>query len=295
METTRLRGPGRAPGPRGPGRTPSRRRLPPRTRARATTLFPLPDPVPPPPGGGGTGPGREPADPPPPKGAERSAPAEVPAAPGPLPWGRRVRLAVGERVRVERRAVAALCLVLLVAAGFGVQHLWAARPRAVPAVEPAAATAEAVVAEAARPPGKVVVDVAGDVGEPGIYTLPSGSRVADAIEAAGGSDPDADTTGLNRARVLADGEQIVVGTPPAAPGPAGAPAAQPAPGGEPRLSLNAATAAQLETLPGIGPVLAGHILAHRERHGPFTSVEQLGEVTGIGERRLAELRDRVTL
>ncbi|MDT0345308.1 ComEA family DNA-binding protein [Streptomyces litchfieldiae] len=246
-------------------------------------------------------------------GAPPGEPAAEPGAGGGrrLPPLRRARLALAERLPawarprcgVEPRTLAALCLVLVVAAGFAVHHYWTGRPRAVPAAERASAEAEVPAAvpgaepsPSASPSGAgggatVVVDVAGDVVEPGIYTLPSGARVADAIEAAGGGEPGADTGGLNRARVLVDGEQIVVGGEPArAPVPGGPPGATAGP-----VSLNAATAEELGTLPGIGPVLAGHIVTYRTEHGPFTSIDQLGEVTGIGERRLADLRDRVTL
>ncbi|UCM87879.1 ComEA family DNA-binding protein [Streptomyces marincola] len=239
----------------------------------------------------------------------------------PLPWRRRARLALGERLPswcrlrcgLEPRAVAALCVVLLVATGFAVHHWWSGRPRQVAAVEQAAAGTTARPAEpaasSAAPPGAaegdpaappdppaasspgVVVDVAGEVREPGVYTLPAGARVSDAIEAAGGAPGDA-ADGINRARVLVDGEQVLVGgEPQAAPPPTGAPGAS-TPGAP--ISLNTATAEQLQDLPGVGPVLAGRIVAYRTERGAFTSVEQLGEVTGIGERRLAELRDRVT-
>ncbi|RKN12219.1 ComEA family DNA-binding protein [Streptomyces radicis] len=208
---------------------------------------------------------------------------------------------------MEPRALVALAVVLVVALGFAAHHVWTGRPRAaavaerVPAAEsdrsteeggPSAAPEDAEdSAGSAGSGGEVVIDVAGDVVEPGLYTLPAGSRVADAIEAAGGSEPGAPTEGLNRARPLVDGEQIVVGGEPTAPGAAaGPPGAEGGP-----ISLNSATAEQFETLPGIGPVLAGRIVTHRETHGPFTAVEELGDVTGIGERRLADLRDRVTL
>ncbi|RBM20281.1 DNA-binding protein [Streptomyces sp. PT12] len=253
-----------------------------------------------------------PTESPPDVAAEATAAEEAPR----LSRWARARLAVGERCGIEPRALVALAVVLVVALAFAVHHVWTGRPRAAAVAErvtaaesdraaeegdPSAApdgavgsggsAAPAGVGGSAGAAGEVVIDVAGEVAEPGLYTLPAGSRVADAIEAAGGSEPGTPTEGLNRARPLVDGEQIVVGGEPVAPGPAAGP-----PGAEGGLiSLNSATAEQLETLPGIGPVLAGHIVTHRETHGPFTAIDELGDVTGIGERRLADLRDRVTL
>jgi competence protein ComEA len=218
--------------------------------------------------------------------------------------GERLPSWVRLRCGLEPRTFAALCLVLVVAAGFAAHRLLDARPAAVAVTETAAPTPSpaptaspapaGVPGDAATsPPASVVVDVAGRVAEPGVYTLPAGARVADALDAAGGVRPGTDTGGLNRARVLLDGEHVLVGEtpPPGQPPPPAAPAAPAAAGGV--VSLNAATAAQLQELPGIGPVLADRILAWRDTHGGFTSVDQLGEVAGIGDRRLAELRDHV--
>ena len=133
----------------------------------------------------------------------------------------------------------------------------------------------------------VVVHVAGLVAAPGVFELPVGSRVVDALEAAGGVQPGVDTSTLNLARVLIDGEQIAVGVP-AAPDAGGS-----GPGGDPSpglpLDLNTATEAELDSLPGIGPVLAGRIVAWRGDHGAFTAVEELLEVSGIGTATLADL------
>lgn len=142
--------------------------------------------------------------------------------------------------------------------------------------------------------GQVVVDVAGKVRRPGIVQLPAGSRVVDALEAAGGPRRGVDLTGLNLARVLTDGEQVVVGL----PGPAG-PAAVAAPGSAPAggtlVNLNTATQAELETLPGVGPVTAGSILEWRAEHGAFSSVDELLEISGIGDATLAEIAPHVTI
>jgi competence protein ComEA len=165
----------------------------------------------------------------------------------------------------------------------------------------------------APPPNQpVVVSVVGLVTTPGLVTLAPGARVADAVSAAGGALGGADTIGLNMARHVADGEQVVVGIAPAAGEPVAlgssvksADAPTPAPDG-PRpsskaagatpdqpIDLNSATVEQLDTLPGIGPVTAAAIVAWRDVNGSFASVDQLGDVDGIGPARLEKLRDLV--
>jgi competence protein ComEA len=138
--------------------------------------------------------------------------------------------------------------------------------------------------------GELVIDVVGKVKHPGIVTVPAGSRVHDAIAEAGGVRGRVDPSTLNMARVLADGEQIIVGQEPVASAPAGG--VSTATGS--RISLNTATLEQLDTLPGIGPVTAQAILDHRTEHGPFTSVDDLLDVKGIGEATLDDFRDQVT-
>ncbi len=139
----------------------------------------------------------------------------------------------------------------------------------------------------AAPP--LVIDVAGKVRRPGIVELPAGSRVVDALDAAGGARPGVRTAGLNLARPLVDGEQIVVGlevpTIPAVAAPPGAVSTTT------QLSVNVNTAGQpeLETLPGIGPVTAQAILDYRAENGAFTSVDQLLDVSGIGDATLADI------
>jgi competence protein ComEA len=235
-------------------------------------------------------------DPAPPTGPPAPAPAPEAAAqepPSPVPRPSAVsRLATWLFVRcgVELKTVAALGMVLLAAAGFAVHHFWTGRPHTV-AVPPA--TRAAVPRPSPGPPpavaakARLVVDIAGKVRNPGLRKLPSGSRVADALRAAGGAVPGADTSALNLARLLADGEQILVGAP--APLPSGtSPSGPSAP-----VSLGTATLDQLETLPGVGPVLAQHILDYRARHGGFASIDQLNDVTGIGDRRFADLKPLV--
>ncbi|MDT5019364.1 MAG: competence protein ComEA [Mycobacterium sp.] len=161
-----------------------------------------------------------------------------------------------------------------------------------------------------HPEGPVVVSVVGLVNKPGLVTVDAGARIADVLTAAGGTIDGADLMGLNLARRVSDGEQIVVGIAPApgeptemgssigtGTGPA-APADAPAtPGNDTAagglVDLNTATVEQLDTLPGIGPVMAAAIVAWRDANGRFASVDQLGDVDGIGPARLEKLRDLV--
>ncbi|GAA4051581.1 hypothetical protein GCM10022233_22890 [Streptomyces shaanxiensis] len=228
------------------------------------------------------------------------------------------------RCGLERRSVVALTVVLVLAAGFAVQHFWSGRtqsvraPEVVRAAPPhgsgepgapygggesggeagAGASAGGVPGAEGAAAAEIVVDVSGKVREPGIHRLPAGSRVADALRVAGGVRPGTNTDGLNRARFLVDGEQVIVGGPVAVPGAAagtggsgGTAVAGAAPAAP--VSLNTATVDQLDTLPGVGPVLAQHIIDYRTQHGGFRSVDELQEVNGIGTRRFADLRNLV--
>lgn len=244
-------------------------------------------------------------------------------------WRDRARLALRERMPMwvqtrcglERRSVIALTVVFVVAGAFALQHFWAGRGEEIRAPEVVRAVAPAPGREEDKPtafgasapsPGttasagpEIVVDVSGKVRHPGIHRLPAGSRVADALRAAGGVRPGTDLDGLNRARFLVDGEQVVVGGPAPATGSAvaGTAAGGTAAGGAAGagaaglpaapVSLNTATAEQLETLPGVGPVLAQHIIDYRTQHGGFRSVDELRQVSGIGDRRFADLRSLV--
>nr|WP_229833751.1 ComEA family DNA-binding protein [Streptomyces xantholiticus] len=230
----------------------------------------------------------------------------------------RFRLALRDRLPVwvqlrcglEPRTLAALAVVLVAATVFAVQDFWVGRPEPVRAPElvqqgsaqppsgPAGEPSHSSGPPASGPgqAAAIVVDVSGKVRRPGVLELPAGSRVADALAAAGGVREGTDLTGLNRARVLTDGEQVVVGVPaPPAPGGAGAGPSTGTATGTPTgpISLNSATAEQLETLPGVGPVLAQHILDHRVQNGGFRSVDELRDVNGIGDRRFEDLRNLV--
>ncbi|MCX5042761.1 ComEA family DNA-binding protein [Aldersonia sp. NBC_00410] len=241
----------------------------------------------------------------------------------------------GARIGLSRGGIAALLLVgLFAAAGAGV---FAVRERPVaqpvPALAPAGVEAAALSHAAApvevaapggtAPPrgtsanpaaapgadGELVVSVVGLVHVNGLVRLPAGSRIADAIAAAGGAKEGADLLSLNMAARVADGDQILVGVADpnggapvlgsAAIGPgrgsaAGAGGTAPQ-GSTGKVNLNTATEAQLDELPGVGPVTAAAIVGWRNANGPFSDVEQLGEVDGIGPARLAKLRDLVAV
>jgi competence protein ComEA len=162
---------------------------------------------------------------------------------------------------------------------------------------PAASSAPAISLDSSGG-GRVVVDVAGAVRHPGVYHLPAGARVNDALHRAGGTTRRADLTQINRAAKLEDGRQVLVpvrtpaGAAVAAPSGTGTGAAGPA-ANAPPLNLNTATLEQLEALDGIGPAMAQRILDYRQAHGGFGSVEELGQVPGIGDKRLAALRQKV--
>jgi competence protein ComEA len=146
--------------------------------------------------------------------------------------------------------------------------------------------------------GEVVVDVAGKVRRPGLYRLAAGARVDDAVRSAGGALHGVNLASLNLAARVVDGQQIRVGLPGTAPSDA-APEATEATGattaaGGP-VDLNTATSQELQTLPGVGPVLAQHILDWRAAHGRFETVGRLNDVPGIGEVKFAALRSRVTV
>jgi competence protein ComEA len=161
--------------------------------------------------------------------------------------------------------------------------------------------------DASTSSSSVVVHVLGAVGHAGVVTLPVASRVTDALDAAGGAADDADLARLNLARPVQDGERLYVprvgevdvpqelgGASGATPGSGGAGAGGAGAGGTGDVvDLNTADQAALETLPGIGPALAGRILAWRDEHGRFSSVDDLLDVSGIGDARLADLRPRV--
>ena len=238
--------------------------------------------------------------------APEPGPAVVPI-PGRHAAHRPVRLLPDTlRGRVRLGPAHLAVVAVLVALGLAVTTWWVVRAApgqpTAPAVTPGppadglvsiAPEAEAPAGSPVGAGGRITVDVAGKVRRPGIAVLDSGSRVVDAIKAAGGAPPGVDTSGLNLARLLVDGEQIVVGMPAAAPPPAPVPGAPSATG--PLVNLNLATQPELETLPEVGPVTAQAILAWRDQHGGFTDVAELLEVDGIGDATLAQITPFVTI
>lgn len=207
-----------------------------------------------------------------------------------LPWLRPVLAAGG----------AVLAVGLLALAGLVFLRSSSPPPTlTLPQAEPGSAPAAPGVPPATLPPVTVTVHVAGQVANPGVYAVPAGGRVADAVVAAGGTAAEADVEQLNLAARVSDGERIYVpkkGEPAPAPAPSGPPA--PAGAGKAALAggpvdLNTATAEQLDALPGVGPATSRAILAYRSSHGRFRSVTELLEVPGIGPAKLEALRPLV--
>jgi competence protein ComEA len=223
---------------------------------------------------------------------------------------------VWERLRsLERRelvGLVTLTVLILGAAGF-----WYVRSLPRPIRIEAVGGAGGLPRNSGSPPGSsvapspspaaVVVDVAGWVRRPGVYEFAQGDRVIDAIRRAGGARAGADLTSINLAALLADAEQIVVGKSsgggpvsgmgPGGTGEGGSSGTSPGASGgtESLININTATLDELETLPGIGPALGQRILDYRQEHGPFRSVDDLLNVSGIGDKRLADIRPKVTV
>lgn len=191
--------------------------------------------------------------------------------------------------------VRVLALAGVLAALLAGVYLWWSRPKPRPAPPPVLRPAAVSTAATPTPSATtLMVDVAGKVRRPGVVALPAGARVIDAIKQAGGVRPGAKTGTLNLARRVVDGEQILVGitATPTAAAPLGAPPGTPGAPAEP-LDLNSATAAQLDQLPGVGPVLAQRIIDYRTQHGAFRSTDELRQVSGIGEAKFADLKNLV--
>lgn len=224
-------------------------------------------------------------------------------------WLAKVRADPGRAGAIALAAIAAVAVLVTVFTL--VRHQPAAVMSAkLPPVETVSSRAPAA-GPSAGPAPRVVVSVVGLVHTPGLVTLAPGARIDDALKAAGGPLDGADTIGLNMARQVSDGEQIVVGIAPAKGQPAalgssvssGAAAATPVVPSKPApptttrrgevLDLNTATVQQLDGLPGVGPVTAAAIVAWRDANGRFSSVDQLAEVDGIGPARLEKLRPLV--
>jgi competence protein ComEA len=198
-----------------------------------------------------------------------------------------------ERLDMLSRGEIAGLIVVLVAV-LGGAGLWYARslPKPVTIAESGPGAAQPAVSPTSSP-ALLIVDVAGAVRTPGVYEFAEGERVVDAIERAGGPRPKADLSLLNLAAPLVDGTQILV--PKIGPAVTGVPG-ETAPGSATGLiNINTASATELETLSGIGEVLAATIVEYRTQNGPFASVDDLLDVSGIGPATLEEIRDQVTV
>jgi competence protein ComEA len=176
----------------------------------------------------------------------------------------------------------ALVIVFALCLGLGGFFLLNSKPTAAPEI-----VQDLVIPIQETATSEVIVNVAGKVAKPGVYKLPMGSRVVDAINLAGNQLKGVDISDINLARVLVDGEQILVGTPPAA---AAKKAAAKISTSNP-LDLNRATAAQLDTLPGIGPVTAQRILDYRSKVGRINSVDELKKISGLGGAKFEEIKN----
>lgn len=184
----------------------------------------------------------------------------------------------------RREELGALVLAGLLAAGLFLRFVLLPRPAGEIIIERSQEQAPAAQAEAEK---TILVHVAGAVSYPGVYALPEGARVHEAVAAAGGPLPEGNLHALNLAEPLYDGRKVTVPF-----------AADLEPGvaeRDGRVNINTATAAELEKLPGIGPAKAAAIAAYREKNGPFKSLEQLAEVSGIGPKTVEALRDYITL
>ncbi|PZS40499.1 MAG: competence protein ComEA [Pseudonocardiales bacterium] len=232
---------------------------------------------------GAPDPPTDPADPPHPR-----APQDDGALPSTSRGGRLAQRWVPAPLRDARwepgrQGALVLSLVAALAAVVAAVGVWRERPVPEPAPALPLVTAAAARVPSAPSPGEaheVVVSVAGRVARPGLVHLPEGTRVSDALAAVGGPLPGTDLMGLNIARRLSDGEQLLVGVAPP-PGQSAGSAVSGSSGGSGPIDLNAATLEQLDGLPGVGAVTAQRIVDWRTAHGRFTSVDQLRQVSGI--------------
>ena len=186
--------------------------------------------------------------------------------------------------REQEKALLILFAGFLIIGGLFVALNMGGKAQALPAVKVPEAPAIAPI---------VVIDVAGKVNKPGVYKLPSGSRAIDAVNAAGGAKKGVDLSDINLAHTLMDGEQIVIGAPKVITTSKGKGSSKVKLSGP--LNINNASAAQLDALPGIGPVMAGRIITYREKNGPFKAIEDLRKVSGMGASKFAQLQSLIRI
>jgi competence protein ComEA len=209
-------------------------------------------------------------------------------------WRRRLLDFVEFRPR-EALALGVACLAIVAGAAF-------AYARSLPSggAKPLATPVAAPSPTGSATSGGVVVDVEGAVRAPGVYALPGGARVVDAVRAAGGQLPGADVSTINLARPLADGERVYIprkgeAPPDASAGSGSGGGGSGASGGNGKVNINTATESELEALPGIGQVIAQRIVDYRTQHGPFHDIRDLLKVEGIGDKKFASIKDYVTV
>lgn len=205
--------------------------------------------------------------------------------------GRRVGDRLERLVEFGREHLMAIAVVMLVGGGWTIYSI--NQVHSVPVAMAAAPTVLASPSPEVSEPVMVAIHVLGAVARPGVVELPEGSRVSDAIAACGGLVPGADPGQLNLAQILSDGEQVLIGDATQPGGEVRGQTAAGSQGGGGKISLNTATLAQLDTLPGVGPVTAQKIIDWRSANGRFTRVEELQEVDGIGPKTLAQIIEYV--
>jgi competence protein ComEA len=211
----------------------------------------------------------------------------------PASAGEALRARAAEALAFNRREIAALALLaLLVLTGAGIAYA-RGRPSAATAARPVEPSGALI--QPGTTPVILFVHIVGAVRDPGVYKLKEGARVIDAVRAAGGLRRSADVMAVNMARVLADGEQIIVPRRARPADPAEPGTAPPAEAADALVNINTAGAGELETLPGIGPVLAQRIIDYREQHGPFVKPEDLMDVSGIGPKTYESIAPHVTV
>ncbi len=183
----------------------------------------------------------------------------------------------------------AVVIAIITALSFGIGYNWGLHRGSAVCFESSQIEDSPGIASSGVSTSTIAVYVVGEVAKPGVYYLPAGSRIVDAIRLAGGLTASADMASINMAMKLSDGMQIYVAPVGGLQGTGGVPS------GDGKIHINVASADELESLPGIGPVLAKRIIEYRETHGPFQRVEDLLNVSGIGEKRLEQIRPYIAV
>ena len=183
----------------------------------------------------------------------------------------------------------AVVIAIITALSFGIGYNWGLHRGSGVCLGSSQVKGSPDIATSGVSTSTIAVYVVGEVVRPGVYYLPTGSRIVDAIRLAGGLTASADMTSINMAMRLSDGMQIYVAPVGGSQGAGGLSS------GDGKIHINVASADELQTLPGIGPVLAKRIIEYRETHGPFQKIEDLLDVSGIGEKRLEQIRPYIAV